>query len=466
MMQTDQPQDTALLDYATLKARIEAADLFASKTWQISPTPFKLDRPRALQHLHYIGHALYAFQKAADTLYKHARKNLPIAGEDQPAWVAQLLDRGKPEWICNLVDLEASAPTIPVMRPDILLTEQGMAITEIDSQPGGIGLTEFLYQMYLEHDTRPRSMLDGFYNALQDIAQKPAPTIAILYNDEGETYWHEFNWIAQQLRAQGKAVYAGHIKQLSINTDRAYFDDGQDKHPIDIIYRFFELYDDTAQPFIRELHALERAQKIRIAPDFHHHLEEKLWLGLFWHPRLQTFWKKTLERRHWLTLCSLIPQGWIVDQTDALPPSASLWAPQANGLPIQDWRELGHATQKERELILKISGFHESAWGARGVTLGSDVSKEDWMDALCKAVENAHTHPHLMQVYAKPRTTEHPAYKDPQTLQDMPWRVRLCPYFFIQKDNPKLHGILATLCPRNKKIIHGMKDGCMLPTLI
>ena len=32
--------------------------------------------------------------------------------------------------------------------------------------------------------------------------------------------------------------------------------------------------------------------------------------------------------------------------------------------------------KKERNLILKISGFHESAWGARSVTLGSDCSRE------------------------------------------------------------------------------------------
>jgi len=45
----------------------------------------------------------------------------------------------------------------------------------------------------------------------------------------------------------------------------------------------------------------------------------------------------------------------------------------------------------------------------------------------------------------------------------MQGRVRLCPYFFVQGDSVELTGILATVCPSDKKIIHGMKDAIMLP---
>ena len=36
----------------------------------------------------------------------------------------------------------------PVLRPDLLLTEDGFALTELDSVPGGIGLTAFLNRLY------------------------------------------------------------------------------------------------------------------------------------------------------------------------------------------------------------------------------------------------------------------------------------------------------------------------------
>ncbi len=35
-------------------------------------------------------------------------------------------------------------------------------------------------------------------------------------------------------------------------------------------------------------------------------------------------------------------------------------------------------SQKQRDLVLKISGFHPTAWGARGVYVGSDLSGEEW----------------------------------------------------------------------------------------
>ena len=45
-----------------------------------------------------------------------------------------------------------------------------------------------------------------------------------------------------------------------------------------------------------------------------------------------------------------------------------------------------HIDQRERELILKVSGFSPEAWGARGVFLGSDLAQADWaaaVDAAC-----------------------------------------------------------------------------------
>jgi len=40
-------------------------------------------------------------------------------------------------------------------------------------------------------------------------------------------------------------------------------------------------------------------------------------------------------------------------------------------------------------------------------------------------------------------------------------RVRLCPYYFVTGEaeaaRAKLGGVLATICPANKKIIHGCR---------
>ena len=87
-----------------------------------------------------------------------------------------------------------------MIRPDLLLTEDGFALTEIDSVPGGIGLTAFLNRLYAgvsesiigDND----AMLDGFYRALAAKApDKHAPMIVIVVSDE-----------AAEVGQQGKGV--------------------------------------------------------------------------------------------------------------------------------------------------------------------------------------------------------------------------------------------------------------------
>ena len=116
-------------------------------------------------------------------------------------------------------------------------------------------------------------------------------------------------------------------------------------------------------------------------------------------------------------------------------------------------------------VILKISGFHESAWGARSVTLGSDSSRTEWENAIEEAIAMSDTSLHVLQVYEKPKRLRHTVYNSDGSLYDMEGRIRLCPYFFVdqQAKSARLHGVLATLCPADKKIIHGMKDAALLP---
>ena len=84
-----------------------------------------------------------------------------------------------------------------------------------------------------------------------------------------------------------------------------------------------------------------------------------------------------------------------------LPPNAVLDAPLVNGKPIARWEQLIDAGKRERNLILKISGFHESAGGARSVVLGSDSSLEEWEEVRRRAVSMASTSLHILQVYKK-----------------------------------------------------------------
>ncbi len=48
----------------------------------------------------------------------------------------------------------------------------------------------------------------------------------------------------------------------------------------------------------------------------------------------------------------------------------------------------------------------------------------------------------------------------------MEGRARLSPYYFVNEGQARLGGVLATVCPKDKKIIHGMRDAVMAPCSI
>jgi hypothetical protein len=125
-------------------------------------------------------------------------------------------------------------------------------------------------------------------------------------------------------------------------------------------------------------------------------------------------------------------------------------------------------SQKERDLILKVSGFSENAWGARGVFLGSDLSQADWSVAVDAALANFETSPSVLQRFHKPSLVETSWFDFAKNeVVPMKGRARLCPYYFVSGDGDNLKsqlgGVLATIVPADKKIVHGMSDAVIAP---
>jgi hypothetical protein len=48
----------------------------------------------------------------------------------------------------------------------------------------------------------------------------------------------------------------------------------------------------------------------------------------------------------------------------------------------------------------------------------------------------------------------------------MAGRARLSPYYFVTGERAELAGVLATICPPDKKVIHGMRDAVMAPCAV
>ena len=409
--------------------------LFDGKDWLVSPEPFPVSHAFA-EELEKLGHRLHLFMRACNQLYFQSVKG------KQPSWIAELLDRGKPQELVETSRrLREELPA--VIRPDLILTEDGFVISELDSVPGGIGLTAWLGKTYsaLGHNILggPAGMMEGFHAITPGGAD-------IVVSQESATYRPEMRWLAAQLNERFAPEHWRVLDCKHPDTSFAW-------QPM--VYRFFELFDLPNIPCAQNLQA---AAGLRITPPFKPFLEEKLWFALFWLRPLREFWRRELSERHFLALQKTIPYTWLVDPAP-LPPNAVL-----PGLEVHDWNEVAAFSQKERELILKISGFSELAWGSRGVHLASDLPQPEWRAVLENALACYQTRPYILQRFHKGRLVSQP-YLDAQgEPREMQGRVRLCPYYFLASGKTLLGGALATICPADKKLLHGMRDAVLVPT--
>ena len=139
-----------------VRAAIPAGGLFAGQSWRIAAEPFRARCPTRSSELESLGRVLLKFYRCSQPALS------PERGRKQPGWVAAWLDQGKPAELIALQRAHAFKNELPrVIRPDILLTEDGFSITELDSVPGGIGLTAWLNQTYSKPGVRsPNSRTD------------------------------------------------------------------------------------------------------------------------------------------------------------------------------------------------------------------------------------------------------------------------------------------------------------------
>jgi len=288
-------------------------------------------------------------------------------------------------------------------------------------------------------------MIRGFESIFGDAKQ-----VHIVVSEEAATYRPEMEWLASQVQGSKFKVQSSKFED---------FAEG------DAVYRFFELFDLANVANWKKILELAAAKKIRLTPSPKPVFEEKMLFALLWNRNLQSFWRQELGEGFFARLKKLVPYTWVIDPTP-LPPQAAI--PELN---LTDWQQLKTLSQKERDLILKVSGFSEHAWGARGVFLGSDLPQAEWAKAVDDAIQHFNQSPRVLQRYHKPALVEAQWFDFAKNeAVPMKGRVRLCPYYFVSGEGdavrPQLGGVLATICPADRKIIHGMTDAILAPCAV
>jgi hypothetical protein len=269
-------------------------------------------------------------------------------------------------------------------------------------------------------------------------------------------------WLAEALRGAGVPCVLARPEEVSINDGGVAAGEGRAR--MDLVFRFFELFDLANVPGAEALLEAAKLKRVRLSPPPKAHLEEKLLFALLHHPALASRWDALLGEAAFGELKELVIPTWVLDPRP-LPPHAVVAGEPVPGRVIQTWDVLAGLSQRERALVLKPSGFGEDAWGSHGVRFGADLAQPDWAAAVRGALDAFPARPWILQPWRPPdvRTV---AYWDPAdaAVRSMPGRTRLCPYYFVVgEDEVALAGVLATVCPADKKAIHGMPDAVMTP---
>ena len=231
-----------------IQASLTRSGLFAGtddssnlgNSWRVSPEPFFLSSEDA-EFFHQLGPHLLKFYTAWNKLYLESVKGTK--------WFAQYLDAGKPQELVEFGRMKRFRRTLPsLLRPDVIVTEGGFAVTELDSVPGGFGLTAELMSLYKDPSWQIIGHSLGgiptlFYKMAESLAKQEKPCVAIVVSDEAQDYRSEMEWLATLLNKKGLPVYTVHPKEIQFQEEGLIILDAGKWLRVDVLYRFFELFD-------------------------------------------------------------------------------------------------------------------------------------------------------------------------------------------------------------------------------
>ncbi len=436
--------------------------------WRVSPEPFALSPRAGCRDRAARATTSLAFYRALNNLYNRSARGTA------PAFIAEYLDRGKPEQIVKLARQNRFKQELPgVIRPDLILTDDGFAATELDSVPGGMGFvgatTEAYCQLGIESVGGADGIPRGFAAMLRHATGVELPTVAIVVSDESADYRDEMDWLAGALRRLDVANAWLRRPQEIVFTEEGLFirhEDGREER-LDALYRNFELFDLFNVPKQELMLYAARHNRVKMTPPPKAHLEEKLAFALFHHHALAPLWRAELGDERSNACARSFPKTWVIDPRP-LPPQAVIAGLEAGGAPVSDFRQPDRA-RKERARLRR------QAVGILGAGLGFARRKD-------------RQRPHATKSGPRRSTPRSPSFDaTPYILQDS-IKASACvkatstakaTRFALRRPRAALSvllrhrrrractlgGILATVAPADKRLIHGMTDAVMTSSI-
>ena len=376
-------------------------------------------------------------QAAADiSLYTSAQQreiptNIPFyvtvaALELEPAMIAQLHQLGAvlSRYFALVARLRGDDPRFAFFRPDIMITEQGLKVCEVETSPFGMALTLFLQRNIVVPGVigDVDRTIDCFLHHWE--AWHGTRNGRFVYSDHSSNFVGQLRYLANVLRERGHEWRVEHVASI--------------------------VHQRRKMPSYRCFYSFERASDLYVArfcefqpdiiPTDVSLFEGKKMLALWRTPLIQNL----LSPEDNALLEAVLMPTWIVTPD----------VPQSFPSNIRSWMDLAELPKSQRRYVLKRAGGHPDASWARSVLFLHKRSTKEVEHALRMALLSPGDWV-IQDFYGNIKYTLPYAEYDLQTVRTMKGRVRLTPYYDFLTG--KLLVAKATL-RRDTLFIHGATD--------
>ena len=261
------------------------------------------------------------------------------------------------------------------IRPDFVMTDNGLHCVEIETSPFGFGLSLWL-------DNRYREL--GFDVVGSHTWHEAFPDdVVFLTTEHTSQYNGQMQYISDQLRRYHKRAHVADADSHILS------------HGTEILYRAFYLYEKG--------HDLEHLARSRHLPPQELFLETKLPLALAWDDAISVD----------PILREIILPTWVVKE--GFP------------CPTKSWMDIPELSANNRKYVLKLSGCDEGGSWCEGVYFLHKLSREKCRDLITCALTSSKIF--VIQAFVDGRKWEQSWYDfQSDTERVMHGRVRLTPY--------------------------------------
>lgn len=394
-------------EYNLYHARVKRYETGNKIPFRVSPNPLELSIPQA-KEVREIGRDVACFFQAAFELYQ------------QSSTVREILNLGKPEIF--LIDRPLR---YLFLRPDLIITEEGFTLCEIETSPFGLALAEALKNAY---------NFAGYETIDQDIALKDhvqrntEDKGTIIYSKTTGSYEGQMMYLADKVFSGDKRTWIA--SQTDDNVTNG-----------NVVYRAFYLHEYQDDQAVRDFVDKAVFDPSSTLPSLTPQMEEKAVLAFLWDKRFEGFFKRQLGFAAFNHLRQVVPRTWIVGQEKYF----------ADGLPegVERSSDLASITKAKRTLVLKTSGFNKKGSWSEGVVFLHKKSQEAARTALQNAESN-NSSLYIVQEFKEGKKIPSAYLDDEGNINVANCKVRLTPYFSMDGE---LIAIKASGC-ENTDYIH------------